>query len=170
MQIKQDPVTGLWARSDGAVCMPPCPYIHRFTHVWTFGCKRRDGYLTVQYKGKVHMVHRIVCCAFHGLPPNDKPYCDHKSRIKSENFASNLHWVSCKENNDNADCVDRSIAKYGARACEDRNGYMRAYMKAHGGTYSAKKKARGLTKRKGPDGKWGWFPFKRTTNQDKEQK
>lgn len=23
MQIKQDPVTGLWARSDGAVLLPP---------------------------------------------------------------------------------------------------------------------------------------------------
>lgn len=164
MLIKQDPVTKLWCRENGSVCMPPCPYIHRFTYVWTFGCKRRVGYLAVQYKGKIHLVHRMVCRAFHGLPPVDKPFCDHINRRKDDNRPCNLHWVSCKENNDNADCVDKSVAKYGVRACEDLNGYMRAYMKVHGDTYSAKKKAQGLTKRRGPDGKFGWFPRIRAIN------
>ena len=163
--------------------MPPANNKYRKFR-WTFGSRHYDGYRQVRHQGKVHMVHRLVCRAFHGLPPVDKPFCDHKSRIKAENCASNLHWVSCKENNDNADCVDRSISKYGARACEDKKAYMKgydaahredkkaymktyceahredkkAYDKVHGDAYRAKKKDQGLTYRKGPDGKYGWHP------------
>lgn len=151
MQIKQDPVTGLWARSDGAVLLPPTSKHSHFKKFrWTFGCKRRNGYLVIKYMFKQYTVHGIVCRAFHGLPPVDKPFCDHKNRIKSANFASNLHWVSAKENEDNKDSVDKSVEKYGVRSCENRKGYDAVRI--------AKMKAQGFSYRKGPDGKWGWYP------------
>ena len=188
MQIKQDPITKLWCREDGAVLMPPCPNICRFRHTWTFGSKNRDGYMRVQFRGKHYAVHRIICRAFHGLPPADKPEVDHINRIKSANFESNLRWTSRKENADNQASVDKSVEKYKVRACENKTAYTRAhrethreeynacgrlyygkhreerktYLKAYGATKRAEMKAQGLTRRKGPDGKWGWFPFKRT--------
>ena len=163
MQIKQDPVTGLWARQDGAVLMPPCPNIHRFKHTWTFGYQRCDGYCIIGYKGKYHLVHRIICRAFHGLPPEGKPEVDHINRIKVDNRSFNLRYVDRKGNNGNTDRGDRSIAKYGVRWRDDLKGYRKAYAAA----YAAEKKARGLCYRKGPDGKHGWYPRIHTTDQDK---
>lgn len=156
MQIKQDPVTKLWCREDGAVLMPPIGY--RFKKFrWTFGCKQPDGYRAIRLHGKQHQVHQLICRTFNGLPPADKPFVDHINRIKDVNYPSNLHWVSNKENNNNKDRIDRSVEKYGVRECDDKAAYGKAYGKA----YRAEKKARGLTMRKGPDGKYGWFPFKR---------
>lgn len=155
MQIRQDPITRLWARSDGALCMPPSGT--RFKKFrWSFGCKESAGYRYIRYKGKFHYVHRIVCRAFHGLPPAGKPFCDHKNRIKSANFASNLRWANNKENADNQDRVDRSVAVHGVRWCDDKKGYDAARI--------AKKRAQGLTHRKA-NGKWGWYPRINTTKQ-----
>ena len=149
MIVKQDSITKLWAREDGAVLMPPNGRaFKRFR--WMFGFKEPNGYRSVWYKGKKYAVHRLICRAFHGLPPEGKPYTDHKDRCRSSNFASNLHWVSPRENNDNIDSVDKSVETYGVRACDDRKAYSVARrLKAH---------AQGLTQRKGPDGKWGWYP------------
>lgn len=158
MKIKQDPITGLWCREDGAVLMPPFPNIQRFTHTWTFGSRQPNGYRAVQRNGKRHQVHRMICRAFNGLPPADKPFVDHINRIRDDNRPSNLHWVCAKENSDNAGSVDKSVEAYGARACEDRKAYMKAYSAA----LRAEKKAQGLAKRKGPDGKFGWYPRIRT--------
>lgn len=157
MVIKQDPVTGLWAREDGAVLMPPSgTKFKKFR--WTFGSKRYDDYRQIVYKGKHHLVHRIICCAFHGLPPEGKPEVDHISRIKSANFALNLHWADSRGNNTNRGYVDRSVEKFGVRECEDKKAYESAYMKPYNAAKRAKMNDRGLTQRKGPDGRWGWFP------------
>ena len=43
-------------------------------------------------------VHRIVCEAFHGPPPEDKPLVLHRDGNKSNNEASNLRWGSQSEN------------------------------------------------------------------------
>lgn len=182
MKIKQDPVSKLWCREDGAVLMPPSK--GRFkTFRWTFGSDHGDGYRRVMYLGKSHSVHRIICGAFNGLPPEGKPCVDHINRIRDDNRPSNLHWVSAKENSDNQGCVDQSIAKYGVRACDDKKAWGAAYIAAHreeyrardkacyerhreerkayAAAYRAKMKAQGFTKRKGPDGKWGWYPINR---------
>lgn len=121
-------------------------------------------------------MHVLICRAYNGLPPEGKPEVDHINRCPSDNRPENLHWVSRKENNDNKDCVDQSVEKYGVRACEDKAAYYKAYNKAYNAShreerkaynaaycaaYHAKMKAQGLTWRKGPDGKWGWYPFKR---------
>lgn len=154
MKIRQDPVTGLWCREDGAILMPPTKYSRFKKFRWTFGCKKNDGYRVVRYRGKLHQVHRLVCRAFHGLPPEDKPEVDHSDRCPSNNAAFNLHWTDSKCNNSNKDRVDHALEKYGVRACEDRDAYGKAYMK----TYSAEKKDQGLSYRKGPDGRYHWLP------------
>jgi len=140
MKIKQDPVTKLWAREDGAILMPPSK--GRFkTFRWTFGTKQLSGHHTVWRKGKTYFVHQIVCRAFNGLPPEDKPFCDHINRVRHCNRYDNLRWVSAKENSDNADRVDESIAKYGVRCCEDKAAYMKAYIAAHREEHYARNKA-----------------------------
>lgn len=172
MKIKQDPITKLWCRSDGAVLIPPSG--KKFgVFRWTFGSKQPVGYCAVRFHGKNHRVHCIVCRAFNGLSPEGRPFVDHINRIKNDNRPENLRWVSNKENCNNKDYVDQSIEKYGVRCCEDRAVYDKAYVAAHrerisayrrayDATKHAEKRAQGLTWRKGPDGKWGWFPFKRT--------
>lgn len=158
MKIKQDPITKLWCREDGAVLMPPCPNIHRFKHTWTFGYKQPSGYRTIKFHGKHYFVHQIICRAFNGLAPEGKPFVDHINRIKDDNRPENLRWVDCKENCNNKDCVDQSVEKYSVRACENRQAYDRSYQRA----YYAKMKAQGLIWKR-LDGKWGWYPRVRTT-------
>ena len=169
MRIKQDPVTKLWAREDGAVLLPPCRNIHRFTYTWTYGTMNDQGYCQIRFRGKIYKVHQIVCRAFNGLPPEDKPFVDHIDRCKSNNKPSNLRWTSCKENLANQAKVDRSIEKYGVRECDDKATYDKAYHELHrdefaarnrayGARKRAKMRAQGLSFRKGPDGKHGWFP------------
>lgn len=181
MQIKQDPVTGLWAREDGAILMPPSK--GRFKSFrWTFGHKHADGYCRIGYKGGYYAAHRIVCRAFHGLPPDDKPEVDHINRIPWDNRSANLRWADRSMNNTNKDSVDVSIERYGVRRCDDGTAYNKAHRNAHREEYKAhcrayraahrekykayeatrraRMKAQGLVKRKGPDGKYGWYPRK----------
>lgn len=153
MLIKQDPITGLYCRSDGAVLMPPSGAKFR-SFRWTFGTSKADGYRSVRHRYVDHLVHRVVCRAFNGLPPEGKLFVDHINRIKNDNRPENLHWVSSKENCDNQDKVDRSIAKYKVRRCDDLAAYGKVYNKG----YERAQRAKGLTHRKGPDGRWGWYP------------
>lgn len=172
MKIKQDPITGLRCREDGAVLMPPSGTRYAAFR-WTFGSNTSQGYRQIRFHGKIYKVHQIVCRAFHGLAPIDRPEVDHINRIKSDNRPENLRWVDHKENIDNRDCVDQSMEKYGVRHCEDEKAYGRAYSKAyiaaHHKEHNArqrvydaakytKMKAQGLTYRKDPNGKWGWYP------------
>lgn len=164
MQIKQDPITKLWCREDGAVLLPPDGYRFK-TFRWTFGSKHISGYLRVGHNGKSYKAHQVACRAFHGLPPEDKPFVDHINRRKDDNRPSNLHWVDRKENNDNTDRVDRAIEMYGVRCCDDKKAYSKACYGVHReerlalhNAYCAEKKAQGLVYRKCSDGKQHWVP------------
>jgi hypothetical protein len=72
---------------------------------------QKTGYLHVSlYKfGKQaqHSIHRLVCMAFHGIPPEG--YCvNHKDGNSTNNHASNLEWTSYGGNLQHAyDVLDR---------------------------------------------------------------
>lgn len=130
MKIKQDPITKLWCREDGAILMPPTGYKFKKFR-WTFGSNDGNGYKAVMFQGKNYKAHQIICRAFNGLPPEDKPFVDHIDRCRSNNTPGNLHWTSVKENADNQGKVDQALEKYGVRACENVRAYKKAYREAH---------------------------------------
>lgn len=43
-------------------------------------------------------IHRLVCMAFHGLPPTKDHEVDHVNCDKKCNYEENLEWVTAKEN------------------------------------------------------------------------
>lgn len=67
-------------------------------------CKAGEGYLFVglskNNKRKLVYVHRLVAAAF--LPPSDGPHVNHLDFDKTNNLATNLEWVTPKQNTDHA--------------------------------------------------------------------
>lgn len=62
-----------------------------------------EGYYQIKLGGtKVWKIHRLVCLAFHGNPPLGKSQVNHKDCITTNNWPSNLEWVSAKENGKHA--------------------------------------------------------------------
>jgi len=62
-----------------------------------------DGYQRISIylgasKWKRVGVHFVVCEAFHGPRPDDKPLVAHADGNPSNNFSDNLRWASFKEN------------------------------------------------------------------------
>lgn len=57
----------------------------------------KKGYLRVYLGRKVMQVHRIVAEQFIGACPEGKE-CGHKDDVKNNNSVSNLHWITRKEN------------------------------------------------------------------------
>jgi hypothetical protein len=58
-----------------------------------------QGYYSVNVtKTKKSTVHRLVCTAFHGPPPDGKSQVAHWDGNKLNNNAENLRWVSHLEN------------------------------------------------------------------------
>jgi len=102
--------------------------------VRTFGMTDRHGYKSIQLKvdGKIHnfRVHRLITMAFHPNPSN-LPEVDHINRNKEDNRPCNLRWCTRKENNNNKYYIDKSLAKYGIRKCENKRLYCEAYRSTH---------------------------------------
>ena len=73
----------------------------------------KDGYpvvkLRIDNKAKMEKVHRMVCMAWHGLPPRNDLETRHLDGDKTNNTPSNLAWGTAKENSD-----DRGV--HGTRA------------------------------------------------------
>ena len=165
MLISQDPVSGLWCREDGAVCMPPSRRggRHAKKYRWTFGHLNKSGYLVICHKRKLYRVHGIIARAF--LPnPDNLPTVDHIDRNPARNSVGNLRWADYKTQADNTGKV-LNRTDYGVRACEDKKAYLKAYrtanrerLKAHDSAYYAAQKAKGLVYRNCPDGRQHWVP------------
>lgn len=49
---------------------------------------------------KTLLVHRLVCAAFNGPPPEGKPVCAHGNGNISDNSPGNLRWATHQENSD----------------------------------------------------------------------
>lgn len=124
LEIRVDPVTGLKCRSDGAVYHPGDA---RHPAKWTYGCKQSTTrpYCVVCFQYQLHLVHRLVCRAFHGESPEDKPFVDHKNRIESDNRPENLRWVTAKENNANRGVVLNLLAQGRVRSVGDHALYLK---------------------------------------------
>jgi hypothetical protein len=59
---------------------------------------RHSVMLSVQGKTKRILIARLVCLAFHGLPPDDKTNVLHYDDNGDNNVPSNLRWGTRKEN------------------------------------------------------------------------
>ncbi len=67
------------------------------------GGKARTGmWATKRFKitrlGKTYKVHRLICEAFHGPAPSNKPLCMHLDENPRNNRPENLAWGTNKEN------------------------------------------------------------------------
>ena len=58
----------------------------------------KNGYVKVQVDGKSHLLHVLVCAAFHGSKPSPKHEVDHVEMNPGNNSASNRRWVTHSEN------------------------------------------------------------------------
>lgn len=52
----------------------------------------------MQYQGRTRRVARLVCAAFHGVPPPWTPVCMHLDENSRNNRPENLKWGTQKEN------------------------------------------------------------------------
>ncbi|MBF6630663.1 MAG: HNH endonuclease [Comamonas sp.] len=84
--------------------------------------RNKDGYMHVTISVRVngvrqrhrHPVHRLVCMAFHGEPPSDKPLARHLNGVSTDNRAANIAWGDHKDNA--ADAIRHGTLGKGMRA------------------------------------------------------
>jgi hypothetical protein len=96
-------VEGVIASSLGRVMV--VPFVTTHPHQ---GCKQYGGVPTFgiwdgkrflwRANGKNYKVARLVCEAFNGAPPKDKPVCMHVDEDSMNNHPTNLAWGTQKEN------------------------------------------------------------------------
>lgn len=59
---------------------------------------KTDARFITCYKGKTYKIAHLVCEAFHGKKPDDKPVVMHLDENAANNRADNLAWGTQKEN------------------------------------------------------------------------
>lgn len=69
--------------------------------VWS----KEDERFIIVYKKKTYKLHRLICEAFNGLPPDEKSVCIHIDENPANNRASNLKWGTQKENLNGANFI-----------------------------------------------------------------
>jgi len=111
MTIKPIPsIPGAFANELGQIKLPeseaamPSGVIRKYKTSWIYGTlskasrTSRHKYYKTVYRGKNHKIHRLVCEAFHGAPPADKPIVIHVDEDATNNAPENLRWGTQKEN------------------------------------------------------------------------
>ena len=111
MIVKPIPsIPGAFANDLGQIKLPeatakmPHGGIRTYETKWVYGCVRsaKKGaqhiYMGILYRGKNYKIHRLVCEAFHGPAPKDKPIVLHLDEDGTNNDPSNLTWGTQKEN------------------------------------------------------------------------
>jgi len=78
----------------------------------TYGSENDDGYMRISVGGVQFMMHRLICEAFNGPPPNnDYNYqVNHKDKNRKNNKSDNLEWVTSQENTEHG--IGKSITQY----------------------------------------------------------
>ena len=69
---------------------------------------KKKGYIVLKIKGKYYLLHRLVAFAFPEICGEwfEGAQVDHKNRIRTDNRAENIHWVSPAENINNPNTLD----------------------------------------------------------------
>ena len=111
MIIKPIPsLYGAYANDLGQIKLPesvakmPQGGERKYQTKWVYGVKRRASktalheYFAITHRGKNFKIHRLVCEAFHGPPPDDKPIVLHLNESALDNRPENLRWGTQKEN------------------------------------------------------------------------
>lgn len=83
------------------------------------GCLTKKGYvrakLYVAGKSEGVFIHRIVCIAQHGLPPEPGMMPNHKNLVKHDNRGDNLEWLTSGQNTAHAGKAGRLGVARGER-------------------------------------------------------
>jgi hypothetical protein len=111
MIVKPIPsIEGAYANELGQVKMPECeaamPHggVRKYKTKWIYGTRTkasksaRHEYMGLLYRGRNYKIHRLVCEAFHGQQPTDKPVVIHLDEDATNNRPENLKWGTQKEN------------------------------------------------------------------------
>lgn len=74
------------------------------------GTVRRDGYVQIQIKYRLYLVHQLMIFVQYGEYP--KYEIDHINRIRSDNRLTNLRVVTRKENSENKSLLSNNKSGY----------------------------------------------------------
>lgn len=98
----------------------------------------RYAYVTLRERGRhsPHLVHRLVCAAFHGAPPSPKHHAAHWDGDGLNNRADNLRWATSAEN-------EADKARHGRTNTKPLPPERRAKGPAHGRYTKPERTARG---------------------------
>ena len=103
-------IAGAYANELGQIKLPetvsemPHGGFRTYKTKWVYGTKRKSSrtarheYLAVMHRGKNYKIHRLVCEAFNGPSPKDKPIVLHLNEDALDNRPDNLRWGTQKEN------------------------------------------------------------------------
>ena len=122
MIVKQHPaLDGVLVREDGCICLPATE--RRKEPVWTFGYKKRTGYMQLVIGHTTYLVHRLVAEAFIQFPIPKDLQVDHINRIPYDNRTENIRLVTPSDNCRNTAQHDRVEERDHAHTYDDPKAY-----------------------------------------------
>lgn len=136
LRLRYDPVSGKLFWRDAA---PEHFKLHRTYLAWNkrfsgkeVGCELKNGYLYVNIKKRVMLVHRVIFAMVHGYWP---PQVDHINHIRTDNRLLNLRAADFNINGQNISLPsDNTSGRIGVYWWEDRKRWY-AKIQVNGKTY-----------------------------------